>query len=199
MSEDGGQVVPSVKGVARLIGELVASEWPTTEDERAVWFERHGIATEGVDRVREEHGSQSWQSGDPGAPWPAGGWHVFEGEFVGVSWFLWHGLAEDVVPGLAEDLCARLVEIAGEPMDQMRREGEDYRFTAYWQTSGRSIDMSLHGGPVLERQFREQPVVQLHVDHVGRSRRADEAAARAPVVRGRDEPVNDAAPHPPTP
>lgn len=93
-----------------------------------------------------------------------------------------------------------LVEIADEPMDQMRREGDDYRFTAYWQTGGRSIDMYFHGGPVLEHQCHEQPVVQLHVDHVGRSRRADETAARAqPVVRGRGGPVDDAALHSPTP
>lgn len=107
------------------------------------------------------------------------GWHVFEGEFVGVSWFLWHGLPEGVVPGLAEELRARFVEFAGEPMDEMRRAGEDYRFTAYWQTGGRSIDMYLHGGPVLGGRFHERPVVQLHVDQVERARRADETAARA--------------------
>lgn len=179
MSEDVEQSVPSVEEVARLVGQLVAAEWPTTQDERSAWFERHGIATEGTERVREEHGSESWRSGDPGAPWPAVGWHVFEGEFVGISWFLWHGLAEDVVLELAEELRARLVEIAGEPMDEMRREGEDYRFTAYWRTGGRSVDMYLHGGPVREGQFHEQPVVQLHVDHVARARRADETAARA--------------------
>ena len=181
------------------MGELVSSEWPTTQEERSAWFERHGIATEGAERVREGHGSESWHSGDPGAPWPAVGWHVFEGEFVGIGWFLWHGLPEDLVPGLAEELRARFVQIAGEPTDQMRREGEDYRFTAYWRTGGRSIDMYLHGGPVLEGQLHEQPVVQLHVDHVERARRADETAARAqPVVRSRDG-ASDVAPHPPTP
>lgn len=179
MREDVGQVVPSVEEVARLVGDLVASEWPTTQDERSAWFERHGVATEGAERLREEHGSESWRSGDPGAPWPAVGWHVFEGEFVGVSWFLWHGLPEGVVPGLAEELRARFVEFAGEPMDEMRRAGEDYRFTAYWQTGGRSIDMYLHGGPVLGGRFHERPVVQLHVDQVERARRADETAARA--------------------
>jgi hypothetical protein len=186
MGGDGGQVVPSVEEVARLVGELVDSEWPTTQSERSAWFERHGIEAEGAERLRSEHGSETWHSGGPGAPWPAVGWHVFENEFVGISWFLWHGLSEDVVPELAEELRARFVEMAGEPMDEIRREGEDYRFTAYWQTGGRSIDMYLHGGPVLEGQFHEHPVVQLHVDHVERARRADETAARAqPVVRGR--------------
>ncbi|WP_162802925.1 hypothetical protein [Ornithinimicrobium avium] len=196
MGENGEQVVPSVEEIARLVGELVDSEWPTTLSERSAWFERHGIATEGAERLREEHGSESWHSGDPGAPWPAVGWHVFENEFVGISWFLWHGLREDVVPGLAEELRARFVEMAGEPMDEIRREGEDYRFTANWQKGGRSIDMYLHGGPVLEGQFHEHPVVQLHVDHVERARRADETAALAqPVVKGRAL-GNDAAPHP---
>ena len=200
MGEDVGQVVPSVEEVAQLVGELVASEWPTTQDERNAWFERHGIVTEGAERLRKEHGSESWHSGAPGTPWPAVGWHVFEGEFVGISWFLWHGLPEDVVPGLAEVLRARVVEIAGEPMDEMRREGEDYRFTAYWQAGGRSIDMYLHGGPVLEGQFREKPVVQLHVDHVERARRADEAAALAqPAASGRDGREGAAPPHPPAP
>lgn len=186
MGENGGQVVPSVEEVAGLVGELVDSDWPTTQTERSAWFERHGIAAEGAERLREKHGSETWHSGEPGAPWPAVGWHVFENEFVGISWFLWHGLPEDVVAELAEELRAHLVEMAGEPMDETRGEGDDDRFTAYWQTGGRSIDMYLHGGPVLEGQFHERPVVQLHVDHVERARRADDAAARAqPVVRGR--------------
>ena len=66
-----------------------------------------------------------------------------------------------------------------------REEGDDYRFTAYWQRGGRSIDMYLHGGPVLEGRFHDQPVVQLSVDHVQRSRQADEAAAGARVAEGR--------------
>lgn len=186
MGENRGQVVPSVEEIARLVGKLVDSQWPTTQSERSAWFERHGIATEGAERLRQAHGSESWHSGDPGAPWPAVGWHVFENEFVGISWFLWQGLPENVVSELAEELRARFVEMAGEPMDEIRRKGEDCRFTAYWQTGGRSIDMYLHGGPVLEGQFHEHPVVQLHVNHVERARRADETAARAqPVVRGR--------------
>lgn len=188
--------MPSVEEVARLVGDLVASEWPTTQGERRAWFERHGIATEGVERLREARGSESWQSGNPGAPWPAVGWHVFENEFVGISWFLWHGLPEGLVPELAEELRARFVDMAGEPMDQTRREGEDYRFTAYWQTGGRSIDMYLHGGPVLKGQFHEHPVVQLHVNHVDRARRADETAARAQQIVRDWGLEHESAPHP---
>lgn len=185
-----GQVTPSVEEIAQLVAELVAFEWPTTEAERVAWFEQHGIVTTGAERGRDEHGSESWHSGDLGAPWPAVSWHVFKGEFVGVGWFLWHGLPEDVVPGLAEELRARFVELAGKPMDQRPPAGDDYRFTAYWQTGGRSIDMYLHGGSVLEGRIHEQPVVQLHVDHVGRSRLADAAAARAqPVVMGQAGPA----------
>lgn len=188
MSDDLAPIVPSVEEVAQLVADLVVSEWPRTEGERAVWFERHGIVTEGAELIRDEHGSESWISRDPGAPWPAVGWEVLKAEFVGVNWFLWRGLPEDVVQGLAEELRARFVEIAGEPMDEKREEGDDYRFTAYWQRGGRSIDMYLHGGPVLEGRFHDQPVVQLSVDHVQRSRQADEAAAGARVAEGRARP-----------
>lgn len=193
---------PSVDEIAGLVARLLASEWPTTEAERVAWFERHGLGVSGTEprqRGRREYASESWVSGDPGAHWPGVGWHVFEGEFVGVSWFLWYGLPEDVAPGLAEELRTRLVELAGEPVDELRREGDDYRFTAYWETGGRIIDMYLHGGPVMEGQHHEDPVVQLHVDHVERARRADEAVSRAhPVVMGRDGPVDVEPPYPAT-
>lgn len=104
MNEDRvGKVDPSVDEVARLVGELVASAWPTTPAETRAWCAEHGIPTEDAELVRAEDGSESWSS-PLGAPWPAAGWHVSGGEFVGVSWFLWLGLAEDVVPALADQL-----------------------------------------------------------------------------------------------
>lgn len=187
MGEDMGQGVaqgvPSVEEVARLVDELVRSQWPTTEEERAAWFQQHGLVAQSARLVSDEHGTQSWLSGDPAAGWPAVGWHVFEGEFVGVSWFLWPGLGEDLVPGLAEELRARLVGIAGAPTQTQRRDGGDYRFSASWQTGGRDIEMYLHGSPVLEGQLHEQPVVQLHLDHAGRASRAEATARRSAAGR----------------
>lgn len=182
-------VRPSPQEVADLVARLVGSPWPTTEEEREAWFLEHGILTQ--ERVhhrevhhREERGGESWDATVAGPEgWPRIGWSAYEGEFVGVFWFLWHGLSHEVVPGLARELRARLVEIAGEPLDeiaegQVGQAPDDYRFTAYWQTHGRSIDMYLHGGQVLGNELVEDPVVQLHVDDVDRAARR-EAAARA--------------------
>lgn len=170
-------VTPTPAEVVDLVRRLTESTWPTDEVERAAWFERHGIAVEGATLTKDEHGSRSFDGRGP-TGWgdPPTGWHVFEDEFVGLHWFLWHGLGEDVVPGLADELRTGFVDLAGEPTEEL--SGGGYRFTANWDTGDLRIDMYLHGGPVLDGTFHEEPVVQLHVDHQGRSTRA-EAAARA--------------------
>lgn len=106
---------------------------------------------------------------------------------MGVHWFLWHGLPDTVVPDLADQLRARLIEIAGEPVEESPPRDGDYRFTAYWETRGRCIDMYLHGGTVLGGQVHDTPVVQLHVDHIERAHRADQAAAKT-QHQTRDQP-----------
>lgn len=174
-----GEVRPTAEEVGALVARLVASDWPTTEEERRAWFDEHGIVVE-PERWREEDGSRSW-SGRAPERWgrALAGWHVFDDEFVGVSWFLWHGLTEDVVTELAGELHARFVELMGPPVEEFRREGDDYRFTACWERDGRLVHLYLHGGPVLDGTFVEDPVVQLHVDHAARSRAADAVAAAA--------------------
>ena len=182
-THDVAGVHPTPVAVAGLVARLVASGWPTTEEERQEWFREHGIPQDGARLVREGHGGESWQSGEPGAlTWPDAGWNVFDGQFVGVSWFLWHGLPDEEVVGRARELRSRLVDLAGAPVD-MGEEREGYRFRACWEKGGRQVDLYLHGGPVLDGELTEAPVVQLHVDHLLRSRRADEAARAAQPPR----------------
>lgn len=176
-------VEPTPEEVARLVEALLASDWPTTEEERAAWFDRHAIRVEGATLDHEEHGSESW-SVRPEAGATRTGWHVFEGEFVGVSWFLWDGGSptwDEVwaarVGAAATELRERLIALVGPPTEESWLD--DFRFTSFWETGGRSVDLYLHGGPVLGGDRREGPVVQLHVDDVARARRADAAAQSA--------------------
>lgn len=178
-THDGAGVHPTPVAVAGLVARLVASDWPTTEEERRRWFREHGIPQDDARLVRETCGAESWQGGGPdGSGWPGAGWQLFDGEFVGVGWFLWHGLPDQEVVGRAQELRNRLVDLAGAPLDAAE-EVDGYRFRALWERDDRSVELYLHGGPVLGGELSEGPVVQLHVDHVPRSRRADEAARAA--------------------
>lgn len=143
-------LVPNPTEVAALVDDLVGSEWPTSEAQRLSWFHHHELD------VRESHfgwggnGSDSFVGAGP-ERWggPRVGWHTFDGAFVGISWLLWHG-APPKPFGWPLDSCVT-----------------------------RSIDMYLHGGHLPDGSRLPDSVVQLHVDHAARSRRADEAAARA--------------------
>lgn len=45
-----GQLVPDPEEVASLVASLVASDWPTTEEERVAWFDRHGLDVADAER-----------------------------------------------------------------------------------------------------------------------------------------------------
>lgn len=173
-----GQVRPSVAAVAERVERLARSTWPTGEAERVAWFVEHGIAPVEGEFAYAEHGSESYRGAVGEDDWPKVGWHVHGGEFVGVFWFLWAGLPGDVVVGFAHELADLFTDLAGEPVERHDVPGTQDCFTAYWEVEGRCIDMYLHGGPALGGELVQDPVVQLHVDHVERSARA-EAAARA--------------------
>lgn len=173
-------VLPDPNEVATLLENLVRSDWPTSEGQRLGWFHHQGL------EVRDSHrewgdndsdsytakGSRRWGS-------PRVGWHMFDGEFVGVSWFLWHGAPPDDVRVAARQLRDRVSGFAGPPVEESAPGKDRDRFNACWEVDGRTIDMYLHGGPVLGGAFVEEPVVQLHVDHTARSLRADQRAAEA--------------------
>ncbi len=172
MAPTANAVLPTSAEVVELMRRLIASDWPTTEEERVRWFAQHRIVTDDAVLERDEDGSESYACRGA-AEWGRAhsGWHVFEEQFVGVRWFLWQGLGADVVPRLAQELHAGLVDLAGEPTEEIRPGGD--RFAAYWDTAGRRVEMYLHGGSVLGGELAEEPLVQLHVDHVERAHRAD--------------------------
>lgn len=172
-----GQLVPDPEEVASLVASLVASDWPTTEEERVAWFDRHGLDVADAERGWGEDGGDSYVARGP-ARWgsPRSGWHVFRDEFVGVSWFLWAGGPQDAVGVAAHRLREAFTTLAGEPEDRVELADGSGRFTAFWQVDGRSIDLYLHGGAVVGGHRVEEPVVQLQVDHVERARLADDAA-----------------------
>lgn len=175
-------VPPHPHEVAALVESLVASEWPTSEAERLTWFQHHGLDARDSRREWGDDGVDSFGARGP-ERWgsPRCGWHTFEGEFVGVNWFLWLGGPPDAVGAAARELCDRFSQWAGEPVERVTPDNDPYRFTALWEVAGRTIDMYLHGGPFPGpgRVFVEDPVVQLHVDHTARSHQASEAASLA--------------------
>lgn len=176
-------VLPDPDEVATLVERLVRSEWPTSEAQRLEWFTRHGLDVRAAHRAWGEYGSDTVVGEGP-ERWgsPGLGWHTFEGDFVGVSWFLWRGGPPEAVRAAARQLRELFSGFAGAPVEELAPGEDPDTFTALWEVEGRTIDMYLHGGHVLEGALVEDPVVQLHVDHTARSRRADEAALQA---RGR--------------
>ena len=174
----GLRLSPHPSDVGALVESLVASEWPTSEQQRLDWFVRHELDVEDWRREWAENGSAGLVGKGPDR-WgsPSFGWHTFKGQFVGVSWFLWHGGTPEAVGAAARQLRDLLTGFAGAPVDELTTDA--HRFAAFWEVNGRTIDMYLHGGPVLDGALVEDPVVQLHVDHTARAHLADEAHVRA--------------------
>lgn len=168
---------PSVDEVFDLVVRLIGSDWPTTADERDVWFAAFGLP-DGEWPVPEG----KYPRDVPMPRWPGVtfGCHSFQGEFVGVHWFLWKDLPVEQVHEAAIDLRNRFVAWAGAPGEQITAIARHpLGFTAWWQIHGRTIDMYFHQGndQLPDGTISNMPVVQLHVDHSERSQRAEEWAA----------------------
>lgn len=176
----GTEVRPSPAELADLVVRLVESEWPTSEEERQAWFRTHGLQIRDQEEDPRDGASRSFVGGGPPEwGWSRCGWGTFEEEFVGVVFFLWRGTSMDESERLAREVRSLLVARFGEPDESDSVELPDGRFTAFWRTGGRTVDLYLHGGmrPVgVEDQFYDEPVLQLHVDHEERSAQREEAA-----------------------
>ncbi len=186
---------PTPAELGDLIAALVGSRWPTTEAERLVWFDEHGVVVEGAESLPREGLGESWV-GSGSADWgrPRCGWGSFEGEFVGLVWFLWRGTSMQASERMARELRDRLTQRFGDPTEYLS-EPETGRFTALWQARGRTIDMYLHGGMRprgVEHQFYDEPVLQLHLDDAERSSRREAEARRRPPPGRPQHGVTDA-------
>lgn len=170
-------LLPDPNEVATLVEGLVGSEWPTSEAQRLSWFRQHGLDVRESHRGWGENGSDSFVGRGP-ERWgsPRFGWHTFEGDFVGVSWFLWHGAPPEAVRAASRQLRDRFCGFAGAPIEEITAVNDTDKFTAFWEVQGRTIDMYLHGGRLLDGSFLPDSVVQLHVDHTARSDRANKAS-----------------------
>lgn len=123
----------------------------------------------------------------PLAPdWPQSrfGWHTFQDQFVGVSWFLWEEPPREEARTRAVALKGGLTQRFGGPVDETGEDdGVHLGFTCCWQARGRTIDMYFHSG-VYHRldgstmdKKTNPAVVQIHVDHTQRAS-AQDAVAR---------------------
>lgn len=189
---------PRPAAVVELVVRLLGSPWPRTEADRIAWFQRHRLAAEpaepaepaspGAPRERADGGerSASYLAAGP-ASWDGTpiGWHTFDGEFVGVHWFLWRGLTREDMRVAAADLRAGFRRAFGPPADELDRTAAadpwEAGFTACWHAGGRTIDCSYHPGghpPGSPGPEETGATVRLHVDHTARAD-AQEASARA--------------------
>lgn len=181
-------MTPSTNEVFDLVVRLISSDWPTSADQRDAWFAAFGFP-DGDWAVSE--GKYPGDVAMPGWPGATFGCHSFQGEFVGVHWFLWKGLPVEQVHDAATELRQRFISRAGEPGEEIKAPpGHPLGFTAWWEIQGRTIDMYFHQGndPLPDGTISNLPVVQLHVDHSERSQRANDWAVAQEVGRtvGRD-------------
>lgn len=160
-------LTPSSETVVGMVTRMIASEWPTSEDERRLWFTRFGL--------KDEQYVPQW-GGDTEPGVVPTGWHAFEDEFVGVHWFLWEGWPRAVVEAAAAELKERLTATCGLPASENQRETGDW--TAYWEFQGRVIDVYFYSGlPPAHLNRREMtPSVQFHVGHEQRAEAEDQQA-----------------------
>lgn len=159
-------VSPDPATVVDLVASLVKSEWPTTDEDRQRWFRKFGLleAPDGAD----------WDSTTQPGDTPTD-WNTFEGEFVGVNWFIWTGWSREAVAASAAQLKEGLSAAFGPPSEEL--EPRVVGWTSLWTSGGRVIDMYFHTGVAPYARLDSAAVVQLHVDHEQRAE-AQESAAR---------------------
>ena len=172
------QLSPSPEHVADVLARMVRSDWPTGEEERRAWFRSFGLV--------DEQDLPRW-GGDTEPGRVPTGWHVFEGEFVGVHWFLWEGWPRPVVEEAARDLVAAMSTAWGQPQESSERA--PVGFSQLWETQGRFVEMYFYSGvpPVHVHRPDMTPSVQLHIDHAQRAEAEERVAQSEPMVGQLDQ------------
>lgn len=168
--------------MAELLEQLISSDWPTSDLERVIWFDRHGLDTEGAEVDMREHELPGRKVfGPAGQRADSPGWHTFRNEFVGLVWFLWAG---------PDDLVRRLATEFRDNLDNRFSllDGEDEpggAFNARWLQDNRRVECYLHPTRDLGELGRSPAVVQLHLDHADRADSLEAEARRIAVLRSR--------------
>lgn len=160
-------VKPQPEEVVERVAALVASTWPTTEDERRAWFSSFGMPKDG--QVVTENSQRKQYTAPRAADWPQTGWHTHRDQFVGVHWFLWTD-EDDAATRAAADRLRSLLQAQWPTVEEL--PGPDGGFTALWQPGISQVDLYFHAHRDAPRPDAAPSTVQLHVDH--RARAADE-------------------------
>ncbi|MGC3953281.1 MAG: hypothetical protein QM804_03330 [Propionicimonas sp.] len=179
-------VRPEPSQVAERVAAMVASVWPTTEDERRAWFASFGLPVEGGPTEPDRPASRTRRYfGAAAAGWPQTGWQVHRDRFVGVFWFLWADQPEDDTRAAAESLRA-LFTARWPTVDEA--SGPAGGFAACWQPADAEIELYYHPPRDDPRPGLTPGVVQLAVDHRGRAAE-QELEARIGGVLERWDPI----------
>jgi len=171
MPEDGPpELSPDPVDVVVTITRIVASPWPTTEGERRAMFSEMAFlerspATEPPERTA---GIFSTSLSDE----VAGSWSTFNGEFLGLSFFLYLSPdPTDPKPRAGYDALRRLLSDAfGAPVEEW---GPAHMPASAWTIRGLVLSMYCHG--------RGNGCVQVGLEHAERT--AANSAAREPEIR----------------
>lgn len=181
-------VGPEPALVVERVAAMVATDWPTTDEDRRAWFASFGIPVEGRMVTEPERllsrGRQYFSP--PAADWPATGWHVHRDRFVGVSWFLWAQEDEDATRAAAESLRA-LFSAHWPAVDQ--HSDRVAGFTTLWEPGDCQVDFYFHAPRDHPRAGTVPGAVQLHIDHRGRAAELELEALIGDVLENTWDPI----------
>jgi len=169
------QLDPRPSAVVHLVARLVTpDDWPTLESERPLWFEQLGLPVSGtpVSELDRRSESRHFTASGPDG-WGETSWRFFEGDFTGLSWFLWRDADEAATRTGAEALRRAFSNCwTGEEDPE-----NEFGFACSWTPPGRMIEMYFHA-PRTVRGVTGPGCVQLAVSHRERATVEDERARR---------------------
>lgn len=179
-----------------VVAAMVASRWPTTPAEFAVWADEVGLfradasSPEGSAAPhplgKPEPELDEWAPGSrrfhaPGHPWMLS-WHFRDDEFVGVAMFPGADLDPVELRRLGLALRDRF-DARWEAAESLHDAPPLTGFASFWLTGVCSVDLYWHAPRVDPFGDASSGAVQLAVSHDARSRAEDDEAA-ARMTRG---------------
>lgn len=172
MAEDGLPVLsPDPADVAAAITRIVAAPWPTTDGERQAMFsEMAFLERSPASESERTPGSFSTSLGDE----VDGSWSTFNGEFLGLNFFLYLSPdPTDPKPRAGYDALRRLLSDAfGAPLEEW---GPAHMPASAWTVRGLTLSMYCHA--------RGNGCVQVGLEHAARSAASSAAHAGDPDPR----------------
>jgi hypothetical protein len=172
MPEDGPPVLsPDPAEVVVAINRIVAAPWPTTDGERRAMFsEMAFLERRPASEPERTPGAFSTSLSDE----VDGYWSTFNGEFLGLDFFLYLSPdPTDPKPRAGYDALRRLLsEAFGAPREEW---GPAHMPASAWTIRGLALSMYCHG--------RGNGCVQVGLEHAGRTAASSAAHTGAPDPR----------------